>query len=106
MEGAIQAAAPEESFGFGEVAVGIEFLCFGGDSCILEFFEVNNLAGEAREDVEEAGVFERIFREFLFHGSRGEVSEDFEALAGDNLEGGLWKGKVVAGANHFEGGFA
>jgi len=93
VEGAVQAAAPGEGFVFGEVAVGIEFRCFEGSigPSILEFFKVDDFAGEASEDVKEAGVFQRVLSKFFFDGGRREVGEDFEALSGDNLEGGLWQ---------------
>jgi len=42
-------------------------LSFGG-SCFLEFFEMDHFAGEAGEDVEEAGIFERVFGELLLYG--------------------------------------
>jgi hypothetical protein len=60
-------AGPEFGrFGFW-VTVWVGFLGLGGGSCFDEFFEVDDFAGEAGEDVKEAGVFERIFSEFLFH---------------------------------------
>ena len=68
IEEMIGVAGPElGGFGF-FVTVGIGFLGLGSETGFLEFFEVDHLAGEAREDVKETGVFERVFSEFLFYG--------------------------------------
>lgn len=36
-----------------------------GSGFVTVFSQVNNFAGEASEDVEKTGVFERVFSEFL-----------------------------------------
>jgi hypothetical protein len=51
------------------VTVGIGFFGLGGGSCFVVFFEVDDLAGKAREDVEEAGVFEWVLGKLLLYGS-------------------------------------
>src|SRR5205085_10563601 len=56
-------------FAIAEFALGIEAFKFsagGLEGVLAMFLEVQNLAGEAREDVEESGVLEGIFQKLLF----------------------------------------
>jgi hypothetical protein len=86
--------------------VGVD--CFGlgcGSDFVAVFLEVNDFADEAGENVEEAGVFEGIFDEFIFERRRGDFTEEFEILAGDDLKAGFGKGEGVIGSDHFVGSF-
>jgi hypothetical protein len=108
-EGAIHSVNEEPQFLAYEVAIRVEFLELGGGGAravLAMFFQVNDFANEPGEDVEEAGVFERVFGEFLLEGLGGEVAKELEILAGDDLEGGLGEGGGVIGSDHIEGGLA
>ena len=87
----------------------IELLELGGGGTgrvLAMLFEVDDFANEPGEDVEETGVFERVFGEFFFERLGIEVAKESVVLAGDDLEGGLRQSGGVVGGHHFEGGFA
>lgn len=66
---------------------------------------MDNFANEASKDVEEASVFEGIFSKFLFECRRRKVSQEFEVLAGDDLEASFGEGHGVVGSEHIARGF-
>lgn len=73
---------------------------------VAVFPEMDDFARESSEGIEETGVFERVFSEFLQQSFSREGAEEIEVLAGDDLECGFGKCGGVVRGDHFHGGFA
>ena len=106
-EGAVPSVLDQVLFVFIELAGFIELREFRGSSwCIglAMLFEVHDFAGEPREDVQEAGVFQRIVLELFFQSGGGEVADDVEVLAGEHLERPFCQAGGVVFRDHVTGG--
>ena len=96
-------------FVIGEFAVVVELLEVGGEDSgrgVAEFFEVDDFADEASEDVEETCVFERVLAELLFERLGGEIAQQVIILVGDELKSGFREGGGVIGRDDVASAFA